>query len=90
MEHISYIKRSPVTGKKYDYFSKDIIRIVNLMQAMAYISNGAEVIDIYTSKDLKTEKPILIFVFNREATKQLYDAWCKHELEIKHEDVDER
>ena len=24
-----FIKRSPITGRKYDYFSKDILRIVN-------------------------------------------------------------
>lgn len=80
------MKRSPVTGKKYDYFSKDVIRIVNIYQAMAYLSNGAEVIDIYTSQDKDTKKPILIFVFNRNDTKPLFDLWCKHELEIKHDD----
>ena len=89
MEKVSYMKRSPVTGKRYNYFGQDIIRIVNLMQAMAYLSNGAEVIDIYTSQDKDTGKPILIFVFNREQTKPLFDAWCKHELEIKNEHSNE-
>lgn len=77
-----YIKRSAVTGKKYDYFSKDYVRIVNPRQSMAYLSNGAELIDIYTSRDRTTGKPILIYVFTRESTKELYDAWCNHELEI--------
>lgn len=78
-------KRSPVTGKKYDYFSNDIVRLVNLQQCMAYISNGAELIDIYTSRDRKTNQPVLVFVFDRQSTKELYDAWCKRELKIKDE-----
>lgn len=78
-----YWKRSQVTGKKYNYFSKDIIRIVNLKQSMAFISNGAELLDIYTSRDRKTNEPILVFVFNRESTKELFVKWCNHELEIK-------
>lgn len=80
-----YWKRSPVTGKKYNYFGDEIVRIGNIYQSMAYISNGAELIDIYTSKNRKTGDPILIFVFNRNSTKQLYDLWCKHELGIKEE-----
>jgi len=50
---------------------------------MAFISNGAELIDIYTSKDRKTGNPILIFVFDKESTKDLYELWMKHELDIK-------
>ncbi len=80
-----YIKRSAVTGKKYDYFSKEYVRIINTKQAMAYLSNGGELIDIYTSRDRDTNKPILIFVFTMESTRSLYDLWCKHELEIKDE-----
>lgn len=76
-------KRSQVTGKRYNYFSSDIIRIVNLAQAMAYISNGAELIDIYTSTNRKTGEPMLVFVFGKEKTKELYDAWCRHELTIR-------
>lgn len=50
---------------------------------MAFISNGAELLDIYTSRDRKTNEPILVFVFDRESTKDLFAAWCRHELEIK-------
>ncbi len=50
---------------------------------MAYISNGAELIDIYTSTNRKTGEPMLVFVFGKEKTKELYDAWCRHELTIR-------
>ena len=76
-----YIKRSQVTGKKYDYFSKDVVRILNIDQAAAFIKHDADLIDIYTSQDRKTGKNVLVFVFQRESTKDLYDLWCKHELE---------
>lgn len=29
MEKVSFIKRSPITGRKYDYFGDDVIRLVN-------------------------------------------------------------
>lgn len=81
-----YFKRSQVTGKIYDYFSDDVVRIGNLYQSMAYISNGGELLDIYTSRNRRTNDPILIFVFDRGSVKELYDLWCKHELKIKCEE----
>lgn len=80
---IEYWKRSPVTGKKYNYFGDDILRIVNLRQSMAYLSNGAKLLDVYTSKNRATNEPMLVFVFDKDSTKELYDAWCRHELDIK-------
>ena len=87
--NIEYWKRSQVTGKKYDYFSESIIRIINLKQAMSYLSNGAELMDIYTSRNRKTNDPVLVFVFNKnEKLQELYDLWCKHKLEIKDFDIE--
>ena len=78
-----YWKKSYVTGKKYNYFGDDIIRLVNLSQCMAYISNGAELLDIYTSRNRATDDPMLIFVFSKNSTRELYSKWCNHELEIR-------
>ena len=50
---------------------------------MAYISHKVELIDIYTSRDKKTNEPILIFVFDRESSQEAYDLWCDHKLYIK-------
>lgn len=77
----SFIRRSQVTGKKYDYFSKDLVRIVNIDQAAAYLKHEVELIDIYTSQDKQTKKNILVFVFDKESSKECFDLWCKHELE---------
>ena len=74
-----YWKRSSVTGKKYNYFSNDIVRILNIDQAAAYLKHDVELIDIYTSYD-KNKKNILVFVFDKNSSKECYDLWCKHEL----------
>ena len=69
---------SNLTGKLY--YPEDVVRIVNYRQAAAYIAHEAQLIDIYPSTDFKTDTPILVFLFNREDTRELYDKWCRHEL----------
>lgn len=63
---------SKITGKTYN--PNKMVRIVNIFQSQKYIDHGAEVYDIYISKNM------VVFVFSREDTKELYDLWCKHEL----------
>ena len=72
-----YKRRSRFTGKYYNLFES--VRILNLKQATAYIDNGIMPLDIYTSRD-ENNKPVLVFLFDREETKEVYDLWCKHEL----------
>ena len=31
---------------------------------------------IYSSKDYKTQKPIVVFIFNKEESKPIFDIWC--------------
>ncbi len=50
------------------------IYIVNLAQAQAYIKAGLQPIRVEADNRL-------VFVFDRKATKPLFDKWCKHELE---------
>ena len=69
---------SNLTGRQY--YPDDVVRIVNYRQAAAYIAHDAQLIDIYPSTDFKTNTPILVFIFNRADTHELYDLWCKHEL----------
>ena len=66
--------RSNLTGH---YFKKkDSVFIVNVTQAAFYMENGLIPLDVYPSKDYKTKKPIVVFAFNREETKPLFDKWC--------------
>ncbi len=72
-------KRSPVTGRKYDYFSKDVLRIVNLQQVDYYMNEcGIVPLDIVLSDDRKCPgKKIVLFCFSREETKQAYNQWVE-------------
>lgn len=64
---------STLTGKRYD--EKDSVRIVNTSQAAFYWYNNVKPLSIYPSKDLKTGKPILVFIFSISQTKDLYEKW---------------
>lgn len=72
------VRRSRLTGKHYNLFGDEIVRIVNMQQATAYISHDILPIDIYPSE--KDGRKILVFLFDREETREVYDLWCKHEL----------
>jgi len=68
-----YFKRSPITGRKYDYFDSDTIRIVNFEQSFAYINAGVIPLDIVMSNDRKNpNKKIVLFIFSRKETEHLY------------------
>lgn len=69
---------SQSTGKSYN--ASKVVRIINSLQAASYMKHGAELLDIYVSRDYKTDKPLLVYIFDRAATTPLYDAWCKREL----------
>lgn len=66
---------SDVTGKKYK--PRQVVRILNVYQATYYISRGVLPVDLYSSADYRTGEPRLVFLFNREESKDIYDAWCK-------------
>lgn len=70
--------KSNFTGKTYD--PNKSIRIINMQQLAAYMANGIELLDLYASRDYTTNKPILVGIVDREESKELYDLWCKHEL----------
>lgn len=70
-----YYITSNVTGRVYDIFS--IIRILNTKQVAYYMSCGIELQDIEVSQDRKTGEPVLVFYFNRDDTKDIFESWCK-------------
>lgn len=76
MSKESFIKRSAITGKKYDVFD-DTIRILNPNQAAFYVSEGVPILDVWLSEDKKTDKPILVYLFKKADTKEVFDLWCR-------------
>lgn len=69
---------SKATGKSYT--PSKVVRIVNVLQAATYMMYGAELLDIYSTRDYNTHRPMMVFIFDREATTPLYDAWCNRTL----------
>lgn len=71
--------KSSFTGKMYD--PNKSIRIINMQQLAAYMANGVTLLDIYISKDYKTNKPILVGVVDKEESYESYKLWCEHRLD---------
>ena len=71
--------KSNFTGKMYD--PNNAVRIVNMQQLAAYMANGVELLDIYISKDYKTNKPILVGIVDKEDSYESYKLWCDHKLD---------
>ena len=69
---------SQSTGRQYD--PAKVVRIVNYKQATMYMVHGAELLDIYPSRSYRNDEPLLVYIFDREATTRLYDAWCRYDL----------
>ena len=68
---------SDVTNK--DYYPSHVVRIVNLRQICTYMSLGLLPLDIYPSIDFKTHNPVLVVLFDREDSKEVYKRWCESE-----------
>lgn len=66
---------SKITGRTYELFSQ--IRILNIKQSIFYLKNGVVLNDIEISEDRKTHEPVMVFLFNREDTRDAYDKWCR-------------
>lgn len=64
-----------------NYAPNEVCRIVNPKQSMLYIKHRLFPIDMYTSIDAKTGNDILVMIFDKEESQELYQAWCNHELE---------
>lgn len=66
--------------KNKQYNTNDTVRLLNQRQATYYWSKGIEPLDIYLSKNFETDEPIIVYVFSREQTKDIYNDWCNREI----------
>lgn len=62
-----------------DYYPEDVVRIVNPRQYGLYIKNHVYPIDTYSSID-DNGKDVLIMIFLKSSTNEVYKAWCNHTL----------
>ena len=79
MDHPHY-KVSKITQRKYDLFG--IVRILNIQQAIWYLSHDVPLEDIEISEDRKTGVPVLVFLFDRLCSQSAYDSWCNNKNSI--------
>lgn len=70
--------KSNFTGKLYD--PNKSARIINMQQLAAYMANGVELLDLYISRDYKTDRPILVGIVDKENSYESYKLWCDHKL----------
>lgn len=77
----TYYRRSITTHKQYNIFDKDILKIINPLQAAFYVSRGCDLLAVKPSTDRKTGEPIFVYWFFRSDSKQAYDEWCNRKRE---------
>ncbi|MBO7518644.1 MAG: hypothetical protein J6T31_05990, partial [Methanobrevibacter sp.] len=53
-----------------EYTAKEAIKILDPVQAALYWANGVEPLEIFLSRDFKTNKPLIVYVFKKEDTKE--------------------
>lgn len=82
------LRYSKLTGRYYNFVGT--VRILNTAQATFYMSKDVFPLDIYISKDFKNNRKVLVFLFSREDTKELYDEWCSRVGQVKEKDEDNR
>lgn len=72
------MERSNICGK--DYKLSDVVRIKDPKQQKLYIKHDVYPIDMYVTRDEYSNDEILIMLFRKEETKDLYIKWKNHEL----------
>lgn len=70
--------KSNFTGKTYE--PNKCCRIINMTQLACYMDFGVELLDLYVSKDYKTNKPMLVGIVDKTSSYEAYQLWCEHKL----------
>lgn len=71
--------KSNFTGKLYE--PSKCCRILNMSQLAFYLNMDVELLDLYVSKDHKTNKPILVGVVDKTDSYEAYKKWCDNKTE---------
>lgn len=69
--------KSELTGKIYDISTT--VRILNVQQICVYLRLGIKPLDLYASIDFKTNKPVLVALFDKKETAEAYERWKNSE-----------
>ena len=67
--------------KARNYTYDEVVRICNVKQQIFYLSNSVYPIDIYTSYDDKNDRKIIVMIFEKDKTKELYQKWLNYDVD---------
>ena len=67
--------------KSRDYYLNEVNRICNIKQQIFYMDSGVFPIDIYPSYDDKNDRKIIVMIFEKEKTKELYKKWKSYDVD---------
>lgn len=73
----SFVRKSNLTHEEYDYFKT--VKIKNVNQASAYIEHDVFPEDIRVERT-EDNKRVIVFYFDKEKSKDVFDKWCNYEL----------
>ena len=64
-----------------DYKYNEVVRICNVKQQIFYLSSSVYPIDIYTSYDDENDRKIIVMIFEKDKTKELYQKWLNYDVD---------
>ena len=64
-----------------DYKYNEVVRICNVKQQIFYLSSSVYPIDIYTGYDDKNDRKIIVMIFEKDKTKELYQKWLNYDVD---------
>ena len=67
--------------KSRDYYLNEVNRICNIKQQIFYMDSGVFPIDIYPSYYDKNDRKIIVMIFEKEKTKELYQKWKSYDVD---------
>ena len=65
-----------------NYNEKEVIRIYNRDQQTFYVDSGVYPIDLYTSYNSKNNRKIIVMIFLRKDSKEVYEKWRNYETNL--------
>ena len=71
--------KSNFTGKLYE--PSKCCKILNMTQLAFYMDHNVELVDLFISKDHKTNKPILVGVVDKTDSYEAYKMWCDNKTD---------
>ena len=69
---------SNLSNEKYSL--NDMVRVIDPLQSKLYIKAGAYPVDMYVTKDFYSNNEVLVMLFRKDETRELYVKWKNHEL----------